>query len=138
MAQIKEVENLRIDKWLWAVRLYKTRSKAAEAIKKGHVTINGTKIKPSKEIKKGEVVEIKRDTIKFAFKVLGLLGSRQSAKIVVDFLQDVTSNEELEKFELKKAGRSSVYRKKGLGRPTKRERRVLDDFLDDWEYWDLL
>jgi len=138
MTQIKEVENLRIDKWLWAVRLYKTRSKAAEAIKKGHVTINGNKIKPSKEIKKGEVVEIKRDTIKFAFKVLGLLGNRQSAKIVVDFLQDVTSNEELEKFELKKAGRSSIYRKKGLGRPTKRERRVLDDFLDDWEYWDLL
>ena len=136
MVQIKEVENLRIDKWLWAVRLFKTRSKASDAIKKGHVTINGNKIKPSREIKRGEVVEIRRDTIIFSFKVLGLLGNRQSAKIVIDYLKDVTSAEEIEKYELKKAGRSSIFRQKGLGRPTKRERRILDSFLDEWEEWD--
>jgi ribosome-associated heat shock protein Hsp15 len=136
MAQIREVENIRIDKWLWSVRLFKTRSKASEAIKKGQVTINGNKVKPSRELKKGEVVNIRRDSIHFSFKVKGLLGSRQAAKIVVDFIEDVTSDEEMAKFELKQAGRSSVYREKGLGRPTKRDRRVLDDFLDDWEEWD--
>ena len=136
MAQIKEVENLRIDKWLWAVRLFKTRSKAAEAIKKGQVIINGNKIKPSREIKKGEIITIRRDSIYFSFKVKGLLANRQSAKIVIDFVEDVTTAEETEKFELKKAGRTSVFREKGLGRPTKKERRVLDNFLDDWENWD--
>ena len=136
MAQIKEVEDLRIDKWLWSVRLFKTRSQAAEGIKKGKVTINGKKVKASRIIKRGEVVDILRDSIHFSFKVKGLLGSRQSAKIVVDYLEEVTSAEEIEKFELKKAGRSSIYREKGLGRPTKRERRVLDDFLDDWETWE--
>jgi ribosome-associated heat shock protein Hsp15 len=136
MAQIKEQENLRIDKWLWAVRLFKTRNKAAEAIKKGHVTINGQKIKPSREIKKGEIVNIRRNSIIFSFKVLGLLSNRQSAKIVVDYVKDVTSPEEIEKLELLKAGRSSIYREKGTGRPTKKERRILDDFLDDWENWE--
>jgi len=136
MVQIKEVEDLRVDKWLWSVRLFKTRSKAAEAIKKGHVTIAGNKIKSSRIIKRGDVVEIRRDAIQFSFKVLGLLGNRQSAKIVIDYVKDVTTDEEIEKFKLKKAGRSSVYRQKGLGRPTKRERRVLDNFLEDWEDWD--
>ena len=65
-----------------------------------------------------------------------MLGNRQSAKIVIDYVSDVTSAEELEKFELKKAGRTSIYREKGLGRPTKRERRILDNFFDDWENWD--
>jgi len=137
MAQIKEVENLRIDKWLWAVRLFKTRSKAAEAVKKAHVTLNGNKVKSSKEIKRGDIVQIKRDSIIFSFKVLGLLGNRQAAKIVVDYLEDVTTAEEIEKYELKKAGHSSIYRQKGLGRPTKKERRLLDEFLDDWEDWDV-
>jgi len=130
--QIKEVENLRIDKWLWAVRLFKTRSQAAEAVKKGRVLVNNQKIKPSFVVKKGMIIDIVRPPITFSYQVLGLLGNRQSAKIVVDFVKDVTKPEELEKLELMKLGHTSIYREKGKGRPTKKERREIDDFLNEW------
>ncbi len=130
--QLKEVENLRIDKWLWAVRLFKTRSQAAEAIKKGRVLINGVKLKPSRIIKKGEVIDIVKPPVTFSYRVLGLLGNRQSAKIVVDYVKDVTKPEELERLELIKAGNVTAYRERGMGRPTKKERREIDDFNDAW------
>jgi ribosome-associated heat shock protein Hsp15 len=130
--QLKEVENLRIDKWLWAVRLFKTRSQAAEAIKKGRVLINGEKIKPSRIVKKGEVIDIIKPPVTYSYRVIGLLGSRQSAKIVVDYVKDITKPEELERLELLKAGNVTAYREKGMGRPTKKERREIDNFNDAW------
>lgn len=130
--QLKEVENLRVDKWLWAVRLFKTRSLASEAIKKGRVLINGNKLKPSRIIKKGEIIDIVKPPITYSYRVLGLLGNRQSAKIVVDYVQDITKPEELDKIEFIKAGNINAYREKGLGRPTKKERREIDDYSQDW------
>jgi len=130
--QLKEVENLRIDKWLWAVRLFKTRSQASEAIKKGRVLVNGDKVKPSRIVKKGEIVDIIKPPVTYSYRVLGLLGNRQSAKIVVDYVKDVTKPEELERLELMKAGKTTAYRERGLGRPTKKERREIDDFNDTW------
>ncbi len=130
--QIKEVENLRIDKWLWAVRIFKTRSQAAEAVKKGRVLVNNQKVKPSFVVKKGLIIDVVRPPVTYSYQVLGLLGSRQSAKIVVDFVKDVTKPEELEKLELMKLGKTTFYREKGKGRPTKKERREIDDFLNDW------
>lgn len=130
--QLKEVENLRIDKWLWAVRLFKTRSLAAEAIKKGRVLIGGNKIKPSRAIKRGEIVDIVKPPVTFSYRVLGLLGNRQSAKIVVDYVADVTKPEEIERLAMLKAGNVTAYREKGMGRPTKKERREIDEFNDEW------
>jgi ribosome-associated heat shock protein Hsp15 len=130
--QIKEVENVRADKFLWAVRLFKTRAIATEEINKGRVLINGSKIKPSRVIKKGDVVDIVKPPITFSYQVLLITDNRQPAKNIEFVLKDVTKSEELEKMELLKTGKTSIYREKGLGRPTKKERRILDDFIEDF------
>jgi ribosome-associated heat shock protein Hsp15 len=120
---------VRIDKWLWAVRLFKTRSLAAEACKKGKVIIQNVQVKPSRNVKVGDVVSIKRNPILFSFKVLGLSENRMNAKLVPDFLLNVTTPDQLELIVLAKlAGRTG--RDQGAGRPTKKERRELDDFVE--------
>ena len=132
---------VRIDKWLWAVRLFKTRSLAAEACKKGKIIIQNIPVKPSRNVKVGDVVSIKRNPILFSFKVLGLSENRMNAKLVPDFLLNVTTPDQLELIELAKlAGRTG--RDQGTGRPTKKERRELDDFVEptflddegDWNF----
>lgn len=120
---------VRIDKWLWAVRLYKTRSQATEACKKGHVSIGELPVKASREVHVGEVVKVRKPPIVRSFEVLELTGKRMGAKLVADFLKDVTPNEELEILEMQKHMRWSE-RAKGTGRPTKKDRRDLDDFFD--------
>ncbi len=122
---IREEENLRIDKWLWAVRIFKTRSQAADACKKGKILIDEVPVKPSRIIKKGEIVFVKNPPVTYQYKVLGLLGNRQSAKIVVDYVEDVTPEEEKEKLEIKRFTGFEI-RDRGIGRPTKRERRLID------------
>lgn len=122
---IREEENLRIDKWLWAVRIFKTRSQAADACKKGKILIDEVPVKPSRIIKKGEIVFVKNPPVIYQYKVLGLLGNRQSAKIVVDYVEDVTPEEEKEKLEIKRFTGFEI-RDRGIGRPTKRERRLID------------
>ena len=119
-------ENLRIDKWLWAVRIFKTRSQASEACKKGRVLIDDIQVKPSRVIKIGEVVFIKRPPVIYQFKVKGLLGKRQSAKVVVDYVEDITPEEEKLKLDMKRFTGFEI-RDKRVGRPTKRERRLIDD-----------
>jgi len=132
---------VRIDKWLWAVRLFKTRTLAADACKKGKVVIQNVQVKPSRNIKVGEVVSIKRNPILFSFKVLALSENRMNAKLVVDFMLNVTTPDQLELIELAKlAGQTG--RDRGTGRPTKKERRELDDFTEpafvdedgDWNF----
>ncbi|MDD3078113.1 MAG: RNA-binding S4 domain-containing protein [Paludibacter sp.] len=131
---------VRIDKWLWAVRLFKTRSLAAEACKKGKVSIQGTSVKPSRNIKIGDVICIRRNPVLYSFKVLALSENRMNAKLVPDFMKNVTTPDQLELIELgKMAGHAG--RDKGTGRPTKKERRDLDDFFeptftdgDDWNF----
>ena len=120
---------VRIDKWLWAVRLFKTRSLAAEACKKGKVIIQNIQVKPSRNIKVGDVVRIKRNPILFSFKVLALSENRMNAKLVTGFMENVTTSDQLELIELGRlAGQTG--RDRGTGRPTKKERRELDDFIE--------
>lgn len=122
-------EGVRIDKWLWAVRIFKTRSQATEACKKGHVTIGDSVIKASREVHVGEVIKVRKAPITKSFKVLALSGKRMGAKLVTDFAEDVTPLEETELLEMQKNMRWSV-REKGTGRPTKKDRRDLDDFFE--------
>ena len=122
-------EDVRIDKWLWAVRIYKTRSQATESCRKGHVTIAGLPVKPSRSVHVGEVVKVRKSPVVRSFKVLGLAEKRMSAKLTEDFLEDVTPPEELEIQEMQKNMRW-ITRDPGTGRPTKKDRRELDDFFD--------
>lgn len=122
-------ENVRIDKWLWAVRLFKTRSQATEACKKGHVSIGDLPVKPSRSIHRGETLKVKKAPITRSYKVLDLVGKRISAKLAVDFVEDVTPAEELELLEMQK-NMKWIVRKQGTGRPTKKDRRELDGFFE--------
>lgn len=132
---------VRIDKWLWAVRLFKTRTMAADACKKGKVVVQNVQVKPSRNVKVGEVVSIKRNPILFSFKVLALSENRMNAKLVVDFMLNVTTPDQLELIELSKLA-GQMGRDRGTGRPTKKERRELDDFTEpafvdengDWNF----
>ncbi len=121
--------NVRVDKWLWAVRIFKTRSKATEACRKGHVSIDDLPVKPSRLIHSNEIIRIRKEQMIRSFKVLKLAEKRMSAKFVPDFLEDVTPPEELEILEIQKNMRW-ISREKGKGRPTKKERRDLDEFFD--------
>ena len=122
-------EGTRIDKYLFAVRLYKTRSLASEECRKGKVTIGGMNVKPSRELKVGETIQLRRPPITRSYKVLALTESRMAAKLVPEFLVETTPASELEILEMQK--NMSVYnRERGTGRPTKKERRDLDDFFD--------
>ena len=132
---------VRIDKWLWAVRLFKTRTLAAEACKKGKVVIQNVQVKPSRNVKVGDVVCIIRNPILFSFKVLALSENRMNAKLVAGFMENVTTPDQLELIELSNlAGQTG--RDRGTGRPTKKERRELDDFIEptfmdedgDWDF----
>lgn len=123
-------EGVRIDKWLWAVRLYKTRSLASEECKKGKVMINGMNVKPSREMKIGETIHLRRPPITRSYKVLALTENRMAAKMVPEYMVETTPASELEILEVQK--NMSIYnRERGTGRPTKKDRRDLDDFFDE-------
>lgn len=126
---------VRIDKWLWAVRLYKTRSLAAEACKKGKVSCNGQTVKPSHVVKVGEVYHVRRAPITFSYKVLALAQNRMAAKLVPDFMLDVTTPDQLQLLELNRLAHAAG-RARGTGRPTKKERRDLDMFIDPLDWMD--
>lgn len=135
---MKEEKNeVRIDKWLWAVRLFKTRSLAIEACKKGRIMIQSTTIKPSRMIKVGDIIQIKRPPITYSFEVLALTEKRMGAKLVPEFMKDVTPKSEYDILELSKVS-GFVDRQRGMGRPTKKDRRDLDGFIDDsfFDEWD--
>lgn len=120
---------VRVDKWLWAVRLFKTRSLATDACKKSRVSIGGQIVKPSRTLKVGEVVSVRKPPVEYSFRVLALLSNRVGAKLVSEYMENVTPREQ---YALLEAQRISgfVDRAKGLGRPTKKERRDLEQFSD--------
>ena len=120
---------IRIDKYLWAVRLYKTRSLASEECKKGKVTINGMNVKPSREIKEGETIQLRRPPITRSYKIIALAENRMAAKMVPEFMVETTPASELEILEVQKS-MSIDNRERGTGRPTKKDRRDMDDFFD--------
>jgi ribosome-associated heat shock protein Hsp15 len=121
----------RLDKFAWSVRLAKTRSQAAEAISKGRIRLNGETTKPAKEVKLRDEVSLHRHTAVFTFKVLQLLEKRVGAKLVTEYVLDITPDEEREKLKVYQASQS-VYRQHGSGKPSKKDRRDLDDFLENW------
>ncbi len=122
-------DEVRIDKWLWATRIFKTRTIASDACKKGRVTINGQNVKPSHGIRVGQVVDVRKPPVTYSFEVLGLIENRVGAKLVPDYLKNVTRRDQLELLEMVKIS-GFVNRQKGLGRPTKKEGRELAQFTE--------
>lgn len=127
---MNETAEVRIDKWLWAVRLFKTRSQASEACKKRQVMIEDMPVKPSRNIKAGDIVQVKKPPVIYSFKVLKVSEKRMGAKLVYDFMKDVTPPEQIEILELQKIN-LHLNRIKGTGRPTKKDRRDLEDFFSE-------
>jgi len=125
---------VRIDKWLWAVRIFKTRTLAAEACKKGKVLIAGIQVKPSRNVKVGDVIGIKRNTVLYSLKVVALAENRMNAKLVPEFMENVTTPDQLEMAELTRIAAQN-NRDRGTGRPTKKDRRDIDDFFEP-VFWD--
>lgn len=120
-------EQIRIDKWLWSVRLFKTRSLASDYCKKGKVIIDDIPVKPSRILQIGDIIFIKKTPVTYSYQVMGLISKRTSAKIAAEQYLDLTTQEELNKLQSKQASIFFV-RDKGKGRPTKKDRRDLDKF----------
>ena len=119
----------RIDKWLWAARIFKTRSIAANACKNGRVTMNGNHIKPSRMIKAGETIDVKKPPIVYSFKVLQPIEQRVGAKLIPEIYENITDPKQYEILQMSRIS-GFVDRAHGAGRPTKKERRALDAFVD--------
>lgn len=115
---------MRIDKYLWAIRIYKTRSLSSSQVKEGKVSLNGDKVKPSREVKVDDIIDLRKGAVYFKYKITDLPKSRLGAKLVPDYMEDLTSPEELEKLEIIRM--QKVERPYKTGRPTKQDRR-------DWE-----
>ena len=122
-------ETARIDKWLWAARIFKTRSIAADACKNGRVTINGINVKPSHTIKCGEVVCVKKPPITYSFKVIDCIEKRVGAKMLPAVLENVTDPKQYELLEMSRIS-GFIDRARGTGRPTKKDRRAFDGFIE--------
>lgn len=120
-------EDIRIDKWLWAIRVYKTRSLAADACKNGRVRLNDALAKPARTIKIGDIIEVRKSPIFYKYEVKELLKSRVGAKLVDQYYTDLTPQQEIIKLDMVKANLGG-YRDRGTGRPTKKERRLIDDW----------
>ena len=118
----------RIDKWLWAARIFKTRSIAADACKNGRVTISGTNVKPSHMVKVGETVSVRKPPITYSFKILQTIEQRVGAKLIPEIYENVTTPDQYELLEMNRIS-GFVDRARGTGRPTKKERRALDAFI---------
>ena len=119
----------RIDKWLWAARIYKTRTLASDACKNGRITINGALAKPSRTVKVGDLVGVKKSPSTYSFRVLQTIEKRVGAKLLPEVFENVTPPEQYELLEMNRIS-GFVDRARGTGRPTKKDRRALDDFAE--------
>ncbi|WP_042720525.1 RNA-binding S4 domain-containing protein [Flavobacterium sp. B17] len=131
---------MRIDKFLWSIRFYKTRTIATEEIKKNRVSIGDSVVKSSKEVKEGDVIKIRKNQIDYKIKVIQIPKSRMGAKLVPLHIKDVTDKEQYELLKMRKMSQD-YYRIKGEGRPTKKDRREMDDYVEndissDFTDWD--
>ena len=120
----------RIDKWLWAARIFKTRSMAAAACKKGQVSMGGTQLKASRTVKAGDVVNVRKSPVTYSFRILQPIEKRVGAKLLPEILENITAPDQYELLEMSKIS-GFVGRAKGTGRPTKKDRRSFDDFRDE-------
>ena len=123
-------EEVRIDKWLWAVRIFKSRSDAAEACRMNRVTVNGSYCKPSRELREGDIGEVRKLPVTYSFRVNGLVSNRQPAKNVSLYADNITPQAELDKLNVP---RETIFisRDRGTGRPTKKERREIDALMGE-------
>ena len=127
------METVRIDKWLWAVRVFKTRTIAAEACKKGRVYVDNNSVKPARMVKIGDVVQVKKPPVTYSFKVIDISQKRMGAKLVPNFMENATPPEEYEILEMNKLS-GFVDRQRGTGRPTKKDRRDLEQFTENLDF----
>ena len=127
------MDDIRLDKYLWAVRIFKTRSDAADAVRNNRVMVNNAYAKPSREVKIGDLISVRRQAVTYLYKVLDLVSSRQGAKNVPQYCLDITPQEELDKLN---APRETifVFRDRGTGRPTQKERREIDSLMEEMFY----
>lgn len=122
-----ETNSARLDKWLWAARIFKTRSIAAAACKKGQVSVGGAQMKPSRMVKVGDIIDVRKPPITYSFRILQAIERRVGAKLIPEILENVTSPDQYELLEMNKIS-GFIGRARGTGRPTKKERRALDDY----------
>ena len=127
-------ESLRIDKWLWEVRLFKTRSQSADACKAGKIKMDGQNVKPAKDIKVGDVIVVSLNPLFRTVRVKQFPRSRLGAKLVPDYMEDLTSQEEYDRVKLIETT-NTEYRDRGTGRPSKKSRRVIDKLKNDKDAW---
>ncbi|MEP3836202.1 MAG: S4 domain-containing protein [Algibacter sp.] len=127
---------MRVDKYLWCIRYYKTRTIATTACKKGQVRVNDDVVKPSREVYPLDIIQLRKDQINYKIKVNDIPESRVGAKLVDIYRTDITSKEQFEAKELLKYSKD-YYRKKGTGRPTKKDRRDIDDYTDETSLTDI-
>ena len=126
----------RVDKWLWAVRVFKTRSIAPDAVKKGRVEVNDVIVKPSRMLKVGDIVKVRKSPVTYSFRVIQLVQNRLGAKLVPEYMENITPQSELDILDMVRIA-GFVDRRKGLGRPTKKEGRELEQFTSElWSDFD--
>ena len=138
--KLKYQESARLDKWLWAARIFKTRSMAADACKNGRVTVGGANAKPSRTVKAGETINVKKTPITYSFKILNAIETRVGAKLIPQVYEDATDPKQYELLEMSRIS-GFIDRARGMGRPTKKDRRAMDAFVepavfgidDDWD-----
>ena len=138
--KLKYQESARLDKWLWAARIFKTRSMAADACKNGRVTVGGANAKPSRTVKAGETISVKKPPITYSFKILNAIETRVGAKLIPQVYEDATDPKQYELLERSRIS-GFIDRARGMGRPTKKDRRAMDAFVepavfgidDDWD-----
>ena len=124
---MSNLNEARLDKWLWAARIYKTRTLAADACKNGRIAINGAQAKPSRSVKVGDEVSVRKAPVTYTFRVLQTIEKRVGAKLIPEILENITPPEQYEVLEMSRIS-GFVDRARGTGRPTKKDRRALDDF----------
>ena len=138
--KLKYQESARLDKWLWAARIFKTRSMAADACKNGRVTVGGANAKPSRTVKAGETINVKKPPITYSFKILNTIKTRVGTKLIPPVYEDATDPKQYELLEMSRIS-GFIDRARGMGRPTKKDRRAMDAFVepavfgidDDWD-----
>jgi ribosome-associated heat shock protein Hsp15 len=124
-------KTIRIDKFLWSVRIYKTRSIASDECRKGRILISNVQVKPSRTVLKDEIIIVRKPPVNYTYRVIEPIENRVGAKIVSNFIEDLTPEEEKAKLDITQAG-GQMFRDRGTGRPTKKERRLIDRLRDDF------
>jgi ribosome-associated heat shock protein Hsp15 len=125
-----ENKTIRIDKFLWSVRIYKTRSIASDECRKGRIIIGDIQVKPSRSVLKNEIITVRKPPVNYTYRVIEPIENRVGAKLVFNFIEDMTPDEEKAKLDMNQAA-GFIFRDKGTGRPTKKERRLIDRLTDE-------